>query len=100
MISPPLDGDNRNWYGAQMHNIWFLQTLGKALTDAREGRLTVDWRDRLTTPYDNPEARGRSRSRGSARNAPRRMGTRACPGLAPGAVCIKKLSSTRGPRLR
>jgi len=55
MISPPLDGDNRNWYGAQMHNIWFLQTLGKALTDAREGRLTVDWRDRLTTPYDNPE---------------------------------------------
>ena len=55
MISPPLDGDNRNWYGAQMHNIWFLQTLGKALTDAREGRLTVDWRDHLTTPCENPE---------------------------------------------
>jgi hypothetical protein len=55
MTSPESVGDERNWYAAQTYNIWFLETLGTALAAARAGRLTPDWRERLTTPYDNPQ---------------------------------------------
>lgn len=46
--------DIRNGLTTLLHNLWVREVLGRAVEAARGGSLTLDWRERLTTPAGCP----------------------------------------------